>query len=72
MAMSLNEIAEKSGQWADQTATAVGNYPINWGAVAVWGIIIFVGFWLLGKILTFFEHLQRRRADKWKPGGPNG
>jgi hypothetical protein len=64
MAMSLNEIAEKSGQWADQTATAIGNYPINWGAIVMWGIIIFVGCWLLGMKAQFFEYLQKRRANK--------
>jgi hypothetical protein len=72
MAMSLNEIAEKSAQWADQTATAIGNYPINWVAVAMWGIVIIVGFWLLGRILAFLEYLQRKLANKWTPRGPNG
>lgn len=64
MSMSLNEIAEKSGQWVDHTSTVIGNYPINWGAVVVWGIVIFVGFWLLGKIGTFFQNLKRKRANK--------
>lgn len=72
MAMSLNEIAEKSGHWADQTATAVVNYPINWAAVAMWGVVIFVGLWLLGRVFAFLEYLQRKLANKWTPKGPSG
>jgi hypothetical protein len=39
----------------DQAASSIGNYPIDWGTVIFWIVVVVVGFWLLGKIIQFFE-----------------
>jgi hypothetical protein len=64
MAMSLNEIAKKSGDAVDQAASSIGNYPIDWGTVIFWIVVVVVGFWLLGKIIQFFEWLRLSRARR--------
>jgi len=56
MTISLNEIAQHSGDAVNQ----IGNYHINWNLTSI--AIAVVGCWILAECIEFFE--DRRRARR--------
>ena len=61
MAISLNEIAQHSGDALDQIRT----YPINWILASI--AIVVVGCWLSAEFIEFFEDCKRLRQRFARP-----
>lgn len=61
MTISLNEIAQQSGEALDQ----IRNYPINWNLVSI--AVVVVGCWLSAEFIEFFQDRKRMRRRFARP-----
>ncbi len=61
MTISLNEIAQQSGEALDQ----IRNYPINWNLVSI--AVVVIGGWLLAEFIEFFQDRKRMRRRFARP-----
>ena len=61
MAISLNEIAQQSGEALDQ----IRNYSINWYLASI--AIVVVGCWLLAELIERFQERRRIRRRFARP-----
>ena len=61
VAISVDEIAQRSGAAFDQ----ITNYPINWSLTSI--AVAVVGCWLLAELIEHFEDRKRMRQRFARP-----